>query len=236
MKLNIALINPNIFGDPNVLGSYRKAKIPTVNLGLGSLAAYIENKSKHNVTIIDARIEGLDPKKAFEKIIEINPDIVGISLCSPESIAWTNPFIILLKTWKPNIHITLGNHFASLFPQKTLNQLKLADSIVIGEGEETFYNLITCISEKGDWKKIKSIAWKDDSHQIIVNDRRFFISDLNTLPIPKRAILKNEGIDCEMVIEGSRGCAYKCSFCTIGPFNGLHQGVALRQRTAKSMA
>lgn len=38
-----------------------------------------------------------------------------------------------------------------------------------------------------------------------------------------------------MVVEGSRGCAFNCSFCTIGPFYGLQQGSALRQKNAQTI-
>ena len=118
------MINPNIFGDPSVPGSYRKARVPSINLGLGALAAYIEAKSQHKVSIIDARFEGLDPDGALKKLYDLEPHIVGVSLCSHESTTWTIPFLRFVKKWKPSIHTTLGNHFASLFPQKALEQIK----------------------------------------------------------------------------------------------------------------
>jgi anaerobic magnesium-protoporphyrin IX monomethyl ester cyclase len=235
MSLNILLVNPNILGDPNVPGSYRKARMPSVSLGLGSLAAYVEANSNHKVMIIDARIEGLDPEGAFNKMQDFKPDIVGVSLCSHLSTTWTIPFLQMVKKWKEDIHITLGNHFASLFPEKALTQMAEADSVVIGEGEITFLELITRIAGKQNWKTISSLAWKDSHGQVSVNQRRPFIPDINILPPPKRSLLKNEGENCELVVEGSRGCAFHCSFCTIGPFYGLQEGIALRQKSAKSI-
>ena len=231
--LNIALINPNLFGDPNVPGSYRKARIPTVSLGLGALAAYIEKYSKHRVVILDARIEGLDPKSAFQKIQNFKPSIIGVSLCSHESTTWAAPFLELVRAWKKDIHITLGNHFASLFPEEALSQVS-ADSVVVGEGEEPLLELINRLAEEKPWQDVASLAWLQDG-RIQLNQKRALISDINLLPPPKRFPLENEGENCEMVIEGSRGCAFNCSFCTIGPFYGLQQGIHLRQKNAKNI-
>lgn len=232
--MKIVLINPNLFGDPLVEGSYRKAKVPTVSLGLGALAAYVEAHSDHLVDIIDARIEGLDPSNAFKKLQKIDPDIVGVSLCSHESTRWSISFLQYVKKWKPTVHVTLGNHFASLFPQMALMQLQ-ADSIVIGEGEVTFLELVNLLADHKNWNQIAGLAWKDVGGNIFINPGRNFISDINTLPFPKRSLLDNQGENCEMVVEGSRGCAYQCSFCTIGPFYGLQPGLSLRQKLAKTI-
>jgi anaerobic magnesium-protoporphyrin IX monomethyl ester cyclase len=233
-ELNIVLVNPNLFGDPNVPGSYRKARIPTISLGLGALASYVEKYSNHHVTVIDARIEGLDPAAAFKKMQTFDPDLVGVSLCSHESTTWTVPFLEMVRTWKKEVHITLGNHFASLFPEKALSQMP-ANSVVIGEGEETLLELIHCLAYQKNWNSVASLAWRKDNGQIILNQKRPFIADINTLPPPKRFLLENEGENCEMVIEGGRGCAFNCSFCTIGPFYGLQKGPMLRQKNAQTI-
>ncbi|MBF8263803.1 MAG: Radical domain protein [Parachlamydiales bacterium] len=235
MDLNIVLVNPNLYGDPCVPGSYRKAKVPSVSLGLAALAAYVESHSNHRVLIIDARIEGLDPMSALDQVKQLNPALVGVSLCSHESTVWSISFLKMVKEWKKSVHTTLGNHFASLFPQMALSQIEHADSIVIGEGEVTFLDLITHLADQKEWTGVTGLAYRGDQSQVIVNPRRNFIADINTLPAPKRSHLKNEGDECELVVEGSRGCAYRCSFCTIGPFYGLQQGPLLRQKSAQSI-
>lgn len=231
-KFNIVLVNPNIFGDPLVPGSYRKAKIPSVSLGIASLASYIEHHSNYQVYILDTRIEGFDPLSAFKKIQKLDPDVIGLSLCSHESCAWSLPFIKLLKNWKKSIHICLGNYFASLFPDKALTILEEADSVIIGEGESSFLQLLNQLEKNQDWKTILGIAYRLENGQIKVNERRPLISDINTLPPPKRSLLKNDGDLCEMVVEGTRGCAFRCSFCTIGPFYGFEGHNFVRQKSA----
>lgn len=235
MDLNIVLVNPNLYGDPRVLGSYRKAKVPSVSLGIAALAAYIESHSNHRVFIIDARIEGFDPINAFDQVKRLNPDLVGVSLCSHESTAWSISFLKMVKEWKKSIHTTLGNHFASLFPQMALSQIEHADSIVIGEGEVTFLDLINHLADQKEWTDVIGLAYRKDPSQVIINPLRKFMVDINTLPAPKRSDLKQDGDECELVVEGSRGCAYRCSFCTIGPFYGLQQGPSLRQKSAQSI-
>jgi anaerobic magnesium-protoporphyrin IX monomethyl ester cyclase len=92
------------------------------------------------------------------------------------------------------------------------------DVIVRGEGEITFRELI----KNRNLEDIKGISYKDNG-SIIYNVDRPLIKDLNKLPLPARKLRHKKSyfqifqMPIE-VIETSRGCPFRCTFCNIHLF------------------
>ncbi|MGB5531203.1 MAG: radical SAM protein [Ignavibacteriaceae bacterium] len=100
-----------------------------------------------------------------------------------------------------------------------------ADFVVIGEGEETTFELLNKLeNENGyDLKNIRGIGFKDEDGKIILTEDRALISNIDTLPIPNRS-----GIDISKYQEAwkmhhkldaisvstMRGCPYTCRWCS----------------------
>lgn len=228
MTFSVLLVNPPV--------SYRKENIVTANLGLSMVAAYVKNKSNFKVSILDARFDNLCPEEAAKKILKIAPAILGFSLCVHEPSEWINEVLSFVKRGLPSIHVSLGNYFPSLFPEKALDFIPQADSIVIGEGEVTFLDLASSFAVNGNWQETKSIAYRDKkSNKIIQTPRRSLIKDLDELPFAERYLVQDDGTHSEFVIEGARGCYFSCSFCAISPFYGLSSGIKLRTRSAENI-
>jgi len=229
---NIVLINPCINDD--ALGAYRKAKLHSINLGIGSLAAYTEKELSVNIHIIDARFFALTPEEAYSKLVSYNPNIVGFSLCVHEAANWSGRLIKLIRVNHSNVHVSLGGYFPSLFPEKVFMDLPDIDSIVIGEGELIFCELCKCLKEGNDWKGVSGIAYRDkDKQKTIITPSRALIKNLDTLPWPRRYLAAGDGSNMEVVIEGARGCVFKCTFCAVGPFYHLSSGSILRIKSAQ---
>ena len=133
---------------------------PTIDLPLGILymASYLRGKDwPGEIEIYDARLSGLvnklpngdlvfgDLDDVIEKNIkESNPDIIAIS----NMFSWqvTNAFE-MAKTAKkacPNAIVVIGGPHASSFPEETLGE-DCIDYVVMGEGEERIYNLLTTL-------------------------------------------------------------------------------------------
>lgn len=89
------------------------------------------------------------------------------------------------------------------------------DVVVIGEGEETFPDLLRAIDDDRDWSNIKGIAYIDDKGEYHYTGRRPLI-DLNDYP-PFAVMHKKFG-----PIEISRGCPYVCYFCQTPILFGVH--------------
>ncbi|MGB9857968.1 MAG: TIGR04013 family B12-binding domain/radical SAM domain-containing protein [Dictyoglomaceae bacterium] len=80
------------------------------------------------------------------------------------------------------------------------------DYVVIGEGEETFIEIIEGILGEKDLKEIKGIAFLDNKNNFKHTGKRLFV-DLNKYP---PFSVKNNRFG---PIEITRGCPYLCYFC-----------------------
>ena len=203
-------------------------------LGLGYIAAVLE-KNGYNAKVVDMFDYGWD--KVEESIRQESPDILGIS-CLTNARANSFRTAGIAKKINPKIKVILGGPHASFMYQQILEHYP-ADVIVIGEGEITALELARAFQEDKDLGNIAGIAFKNNG-KINVTKERLFIDDLDSLPFPAHGQFdlkryKKEGVDVAkfMVdIITSRGCPFKCLFCSSCNF----WGKAWRHRSAKNIA
>ena len=203
----VALVSPN-FITKSVTDKFT---IPA--LGLESIAANILDIVK--VKIINAKVRNLNLKEIMKEVNEFSPDIVGISCCF--TIGINIALKIAKESKKQGYLIVLGGWHPS-FDYSEILKYPFVDVIVRGEGEITFRELI----QNRNLEEIKGISYKDNGN-IINNPDRPLINDLNKLPLPARNLRNRKSyfqifqmpID---VIETSRGCPFKCTFCNIHLF------------------
>ena len=119
------------------------------------------------------------------------------------------------------IPIVLGGPHPTAMPSEILNEMA-ADVAVIGEGEETFLELIRTIESRQTLDSVNGIAYKENG-VIRINPRRELIPDLDILPFPAKDLLPIEKyylpptkrIKSERATNmiTSRGCPFTCTFC-----------------------
>ncbi len=151
-----------------------------------------------------------------QTITAFNPDIIGISAMTASYPAALNVSKIA-KNCKPDIRVVMGGKHPSALPEATL-QNKSVDIVVIGEGEETFEELLLN-SHKPE--QISGIAFKDSRGNVAWTKARSYIENINTLPLPifKSSINTydfEKGIKLASYkwrIIGARGCPFKCIYC-----------------------
>lgn len=203
------------------LASYLKEKninCKIYELGIFDLTKIIIERDRIRCGISDDEIT---------KIIENeNPKIVGIGCMY--SIHYTDVISItrLIKAISKDIKIVLGGNHATTFSKTILKEPSL-DFIVREEGERTFYELCKAVLlESDNFKDIKGLSFKDNNGDIIHNQDRELIKNLDELPpvdyslieVKKYTdIVSNDYImrSPAIGIVTSRGCPGRCVFCTV---------------------
>lgn len=203
-----------IFISPNNLGSYRSAQIRDENLAIGTLSATLTEAGR-SAEMIDARLYNLAPKEVFAEIEITLPKIVGVTMISEASAQWVRELVDHIRNSGMNTHICLGGYYPSLQPEKALRIVKGADSVVVGEGENTLIELARRVKESRTLDGVAGTVFRNEDGRIIYNSRRPLIKDLDTIPLPLRYAKANE--ITENLLEGSRGCFGRCTFCAIKP-------------------
>jgi radical SAM superfamily enzyme YgiQ (UPF0313 family) len=167
---------------------------------LAVLAAAVRDIA--DITIVDATYYEMD--KAAEKIVETNPDLVGITTMGTTSCIPATSLIQVLRSCYTN-PIVVGGHGAAIRP---LPYLKAgADAVVCGEGEITFREILL----KGISDSVRGLALVRDG-KLVKTPSQVLIEPLDLLREPARDLAgpPPDGIG---LVETSRGCPYGCAFC-----------------------
>lgn len=138
------------------------------------------------------------------------PDILGITCVSQNYQRAKDVAKVAKKMGVP--HVLIGGSHISLYP---LSLDKNIDVGIIGEGEETFLELIKVFFKKKsfetkDLSLIKGLAYWDKG-KIKLSSHRPLIEPLDKIPMPDRTLFKVD--PNKAYIFSSRGCPYRCIFC-----------------------
>jgi radical SAM superfamily enzyme YgiQ (UPF0313 family) len=207
--MRVLLIQPNFPRD------YRygpKDSIIFPPLGLECLAGNILDIA--NTRIFDGRIYKIN--KLRHELENFKPDYVGISCNFSTQIYHVNFLASIAK--KYGAKTVIGGWHPTLVPDETVN-FPWNDIIIRSEGEITFRELI----EKDSPVGVKGISYKNNG-KIIHNPKRE-LGDFNKILPPARNLRDPKarlrynffGIPAD-IMETSRGCPFRCKFCSVHEF------------------
>ncbi|OGF49458.1 MAG: hypothetical protein A2231_12260 [Candidatus Firestonebacteria bacterium RIFOXYA2_FULL_40_8] len=253
--MKICLINP-----PQILKEQFGAPFVFQPLGLLYVAAALEKE--HDVSVIDATLEdwrnlrkagdkyymGLNFNRLKERILELNPDIVGISIPFSVNFESAAGVAAAVKAADKNILVIAGGVHPTVKPKETL-ECKNIDIIVLGEGEITLPELLKEVKKgkSGNYGKVKGIGYKTAGKTVLTPERKSF-EELDELPCPARHLVDMEEYFNALSerkgardmytysyravsIMTSRGCPFGCNFCSIH----LTMGRRFRARTPENI-
>ena len=143
-----------------------------------------------------------------DKIKAEKPDIIGIS-CYTVNMTSVNILANKIKKELGNIPIVLGGTHPTAAPKRTLDEVKGADYVVVGEGEETCLELVNQIEEKKSKINIDGVLSRENTDF----RPRVLIKDLDSIPFPKRDFYDKSKYIFGAPLLTSRGCVYRCTFC-----------------------
>jgi radical SAM superfamily enzyme YgiQ (UPF0313 family) len=172
---------------------------------------------EHEVKILDMRID----RNLQKKLERFKPDIVGAT-CNVVGVYVAKELLREVKKFDSNIFTVLGGHHATLKPEDFFEDF--VDTVVIGEGEETFKELIDILEDSKDISNLRGIAYQKDGKFLITDERPLL--ELDNLPFPKRELVekyRNRYFRASWrpitSLYTSRGCPFRCSFCTMWKVN-----------------
>jgi anaerobic magnesium-protoporphyrin IX monomethyl ester cyclase len=184
------------------------------NLGLRYLSSRLKEQG-HTTRLVT--IKG-GPGPVLQAVNELNPQVVGFSLIFQFLVPQFAALLSELRDHGVTAHFTMGGHYASFEPALLLKTIPELDSVVRFEGEDTLLELAERIAAGEDWSNVRGIAHRT-ADGVASTPGRVGRTNLDELPWPDRDDIAYD--DCELPtasIIGSRGCPWRCSFCSIITF------------------
>jgi len=212
------------------------ATLPGEHLGLMSIKAYCASKGIP-VHVVNGMLENQTlPSQTFASIeaaaaVHGAPELIGFS--GTNFVFRDSLEIIRLcrERW-PDVRTCLGYDFATLNFERVLRDFPEVDFICRGEGERMFATLAeTVAARRTSYELIPGLAYRAANGAIIANAPRP-IASLDDLPWAARDEVKRTlEMGLAVGVFGSRGCPYRCAYCTTGQTAALMGSKGYRERS-----
>jgi len=210
---------------------YQTGRIPDYNpkepMGLMYISATLR-RDGYSVEILDADILALTLEETVAEIMKRPAKVIGFSVMQ-RALPSVKLLTEKLKNRGVTAHICCGGFTTTLSAKHILERIPRIDSIVMGEGETTFSNLVRAIKESTDWRHFPGIAFRQNG-KIIINQPANKV-DIDSLPWPSRDLLPVcFGKTNYATVLASRGCYGICTFCSNQAFERASVGPNWRGR------
>ena len=128
----------------------------------------------------------------------------------------------MIRETIPNTKIVVGGPHPTIFPKQTMEEVPEIDFVGIGEGERIIVELLDAIENKRPISGVKGILYRKNNN-IIMNEFREPIKDIDALPLPDRNLLNMKKYKPaptyykklpSYIMLTSRGCPFNCTYCS----------------------
>lgn len=234
--LSVVLVRPPTLTAPRSL-SYYGTVLP---LGLAYVAA-AARAAGHRVRVVDAPglaperrgrmstpvgdlvVHGLDAAAIVDAVGE-GADVIGIGHTFVHEWGLVRELVARLRAASPEAFIVAGGENASAYWARMLEQAPGLDACVRGEGELTTVALLDALGRGAPLRRVPGLALRIDGRPT-TTAAAVRIDDVDALPRPAWDLLPVDvyldrrwgaGVDRgrSMPVLTSRGCPYRCSFCS----------------------
>ncbi len=173
-------------------------------------------------------------KRLISELKAYKPDLIGISVVT-DFYQWACTMARMVKEEMPNVPIIFGGIHPTSVPERVIKN-DFVDMLCVGEGEYPMLELANSMEKGKIDYSIKNIWFKKDG-QVIQNEIRPLIQDLDSLPMPDKELYYSASphfSQCYYIMT-SRGCQYNCSYCCHSYLKKLYKdkGRYVRSRSVK---
>lgn len=158
----------------------------------------------------------------IETYLKTNKPGMVVCATSTPSISSDLQIAELVKELLPGATTVFVGVHVSAEPVRTLSACAAADAVVVGEYDLTLVDLAREVAaSNSDWNAVKGIVWRQNG-EIITNERRPYIEDLDSLPMVAEMYHKHLNFTDyfysiarwpEVTVITGRGCDHHCIYC-----------------------
>lgn len=222
--------------DSEAFKLFSKAGSVSMPIGIAYIAAYLK-KHGHKVKIMDCLVKNYTKQEFKNYIKDFKPEIVGITTTTPTIY---NAFYLAneVKKINPELKIIMGGPHVAALPEESIKN-EVVDIICTGEGEQVMLELIKVIKNKRPFSEVTGIYY-EEGNKVHSTGQQEFVKNLDELPFPARELLDTDAyrisatrkrtIGKADIIVTSRGCPYRCNFCSKAVF-----GQTVRYRSPENV-
>jgi len=208
--LRVLLIQPDL---SQAVG-FRTVALPEP-LHLEMVAATVP---EHDIRVLDMRLDG-NLEAALKKFW---PEMVAVTALTPE-VYVAQSILQRVKSFSPEIFTVVGGHHATLLPQDFF--VPQVDAVAIGQAELMFGQLVAAVADRRGLDAVPNIVWQNRDGVFVPNGLSSDRVDLANLTMPRRDLTepyRNEYFFLfdkpDTSIATSRGCPFRCTFCSVHEF------------------
>ncbi len=177
------------------------------------------------VRLVDGDVESLTMDELLADMRAFAPDLVVVNTGFP-SIDSDMEIAKHIKDAFPQTLILGFGVYFTMLEREAFQNYPFLDLCIVGEPETTFEELLQSLNEKQpNLNRIQGLMYREGS-DLRVNPPRPLLADLDALPLPDRALLKNERYrlphnnQAFTLINTARGCPYPCIYCIVNTYYG----------------
>lgn len=191
-------------------------------LNVPYLAAVLR-EAGHRVSVLDCPPLGVPQEEVERHVRDAQPDAVGITSLS-QTFTAALQVAETAKAVAPETPVILGGPHVTFLDRETLQENPSVDAVVRREGEETVVELADRLERGKGLEGVRGVTYRDGA-RIRRNPDRPFIEDLDGLPFPAYDLLPLDrygtlGGRRIFLVLSSRGCPYRCAFCSMRVLDG----------------
>jgi len=225
--MRIQIVNPNLSGDVSIL-----------DIGQTYLTTYINERTRHEAATMDFTFNRKNWQQYIRRSLDrFEPDVLGISATSLY-MRYITDIIEEAKQVRPDLHIIMGGWHCSLLPEDAIAR-PYVEAIVLGDGEYTTEGYLDAMEEGRPYDEVSGL-WFNREGEVVKNEKRRFIENVDALPIPNydvwEDIEKYVFYNQMLYMMGTRGCPYACSYCSEVSLRRAIPGKGIRKRSPRPLA
>ena len=238
-KDRVLLIFPR-FKSEFYYGRLSKVAPSLVPVSLVYLASFLQKKGIP-VKILDGQVQELTPTTLRQEIEAYAPRFIGVTVLTPIAEG-AHQVAAIAKGVSREITVVMGGTHPTVLPEETINDENV-DIVVRREGEHSLYQLVETVIGGGDLERIEGLTFRKDG-EIIHTRERPFLEELDSLPLPDWSLVPldsyhqipdatfREPVRCVLT---SRGCPFRCIFCSARLSSGYRYRVRSPQNVIEEI-